>query len=136
MQTPLDPRSTGRKWARKAKLEFLAETHGTYACEQCGRGPVELPNFPQLTPAQRDNIKLPEPDLRDSHVVLQVDHADKNVLNPDLDNLTLLCVSCHKNSDLTSAVGVAKVGAPATQTKARDVTETGYWIGAETIELV
>lgn len=119
-----DLRSTGRKRARDVKLLALSESGGRYACEECGIGPVELP--PTVS-SKYPNIQLAEESrqvgLDERGANLQVDHADKDLTNCELSNLTLLCPSCHKNKDMETAPGVAQVGA-----KQRQESPFGYAI--------
>lgn len=110
---PKDAWSTWHRRARKAKIQYLEAENGVFACEDCGRGPTDLPASDQFWldhPNARDTLRLADPEKRVPNLRLEVDHSDKNIENISPENLALLCNSCHKLRDNKTAVGEAQEG--------------------------
>ncbi len=98
--------------ARRSKIQNLIDTEGAYVCEDCGRGPTELPISGRFN---RDHpnasiLRLAEGDKAVPNLRLEVDHVSKNIEDNDLNNLRLLCNSCHALRDRQTGVGVAQAG--------------------------
>ena len=95
-KTPLDPRSTGRKRARKK----LFHIRRPFKCVDCGRSPIELPvDCPK-------DIEIPGPRV---NIKLEANHINKNILDNDPANLEWLCSSCHKRKDQQTGKGESTV---------------------------
>lgn len=101
MKEPKDPRSTGRKRARR-----VLEREGfPYWCGSTREGEVE-PGFCGRSPTVEDAPGGHYPGME----TLQADHKNKNVLDNDPTNLRWACASCHKESDSRTEKGVSIVG--------------------------
>ena len=105
--------STDHAEARRTKIDNLIDLEGAFVCEDCGKGPTELPISGRF---HRDHpnanlLRLAEGDLAIPNLRLECDHVDKNIENNDLTNLRLLCNSCHALADRQTGVGVAQLGA-------------------------
>lgn len=83
---PLDPRSTGRKRARKV-LENIGRP---FECAHCKGTPDPT------KPIGRSNN-------------LDVNHINKNWLDNDPANLEYLCRTCHYKADRVTEKGVSKI---------------------------
>lgn len=81
----LDPRSTGRKRARKV----LFETERPFKCERCGSVPDGVSDAGEII----DVTKL------DRSNNLDANHKNKDWLDNDPANLEWLCRVCHRKSD-------------------------------------
>jgi hypothetical protein len=98
-----DPRSTGRRRARKV----LYENYVPYVCVDCectsGVRPKDAPEwFEEIWPI-REKMEL-------GLVVwstLQADHEDKDVTNNVIENVNWRCASCHKIHDSQTEKGVS-----------------------------
>lgn len=101
MKEPLDPRSTGRKRARRVLLKEVEQGEREFHCE-CNEeshdwhgspcGWVPNPN----KPLGRDNN-------------LDADHRNKNWLDNDPVNLTWLCRKCHRALDRSTGKGETRI---------------------------
>lgn len=110
---PVDAWSTYHRRARKAKIQQLELEHGIFACEDCGRGPEDFPSSDQFWldhPNARETLQLAPKELQVPSLLLECDHADKNIENISPENLTLLCKKCHKLRDNKTGVGEAQEG--------------------------
>lgn len=111
--TPKDPRSTGRKRARKT-LERIGRP---YFCGSNDEGDlvsrvIRLPSGRQATVGCGRS-----PSLQDapggyypSMAPLECNHINKKILDNDPVNLEWLCKSCHKDADSATVKGVSIVG--------------------------
>jgi hypothetical protein len=102
MKTPLDPRSTQRKRARKV----LFKTGRPYICAEivkdtgsCGQSPID-----GLPPDAPKHLELGPQTLNSG---LQANHINKNIMDNDPANLEWLCAKCHKNKDKKTSKGVS-----------------------------
>lgn len=110
--------STDHADARRKKINNLIDTEGVYACEDCGKGPDELPisgrfhrDHPNASSLSLAQGELVVPTVDGKAFRLEVDHVDKNIENDDLNNLLLRCNSCHAKADRATGIGVAQAGA-------------------------
>jgi hypothetical protein len=105
----VDPRSTGRRRARKT----LFDSYADYKCVgyqkgnktvECGKTSV---NPPKDAPSHFSEI-WPE-ENRVITTSLQADHESKDMYNNDEDEINWRCPSCHKYQDLQTSKGEATV---------------------------
>lgn len=95
-----DPRSTGRRRARKE----LFDNYVPFKCVDCGKTSKEPPKD---APKHFDEI-WPE-ELRVLGNSLQADHETKDMESNDVSVLNWRCSSCHKIHDLQTEVGQSTV---------------------------
>lgn len=90
-----DPRSTGRKRARKV----LFETGRPFLCEHCGYIPDGV--------NEQGEIVDPQALTRSNN--LDANHKNKNILDNDPSNLEWVCRDCHYKLDRATEKGVSGV---------------------------
>ena len=96
----LDPRSTGRRRARKE----LFDNYVDFACIDCGKTSKEPPKD---APKHFDEI-WPEENRVLNHS-LQADHETKDMESNDISVINWRCASCHKLHDLQTEAGTSTV---------------------------
>lgn len=100
MREMKDPRSTGRRRARKE----LFNNYISYECVDCGVTSAEPPkdapsHFTEIWPEANRTLKCS----------LQADHESKDMESNDISQLNWRCPSCHKKHDLLTGKGVSTV---------------------------
>lgn len=95
---PLDPRSTGRKRARRVLLKLVEQGEREFQCEcegDCGTHSGLCGWTPKGELSRSNN--------------LDADHRNKNWLDNDPSNLTWLCRKCHRALDRSTSKGESRI---------------------------
>ncbi len=87
-----DPRSTGRKRARRVLIKLVESGERDYCCAVCGH----IPTISYKESSRKGDI-------------LDANHINKNWLDNDSANLEWLCRPCHYEKDRSTGKGVSSV---------------------------